>query len=474
MKTIFFLWCDYCRLMSNPKKWREASLLITIKFQIKKKKMKTKQTFLLQILAIAALTISCNTPNEPVNNSLTLSAEVSCTEAWLKLSANNVSLPKGITITRDGNNLFSFTLTTRDTTLYDSTLTPNKSYTYQALLSPLGGQSNKIVATTLDTTSHNFSWQMFTLGEADAGSSVLNDVAIVNDTLAYAVGEIYVNDSTGHPSPNAYNLAKWNGHTWQLFKIQFYTFCGQEHTGSYRANAVAVLNDTTVWIASNNSQIAVWNGNKQTEIMCLPVSVSKIWAANKNDVYTIGALGQIGHYTNGAWQKIESGTTLNINDIYGAYSNKTNKYEILTVASNILSSLDREIIQINNSQANIIDKKGVQGTLSSVWFKPNTKYYVGGGGIYEKNKLNESKWKNNPFDVTRYYTYKMRGLEVNDIAAVGGVGEVLHYNGEKWKSYIEEVGLSRGNYYSVTMKENLIIAVGYNSRQAAITIGWRK
>ena len=47
----------------------------------------------------------------------------------------------------------------------------------------------KLLLTTLDTTSHDFSWKTFTFG--GGGGSVLNDVAIVNDTLAYAVGEIY-------------------------------------------------------------------------------------------------------------------------------------------------------------------------------------------------------------------------------------------------------------------------------------------
>lgn len=458
--------------MSNPKKWREASLLITIKFQIKKKKMKTKQAFILQILAIAALVISCNSPNGPMNNSLTLSAEVSCTEAWLKLSANNVSLPKGVTLTRDGNSIFNFTLTTRDTTLYDSTLVPNKSYTYQALLSPLGGQSNKVVATTLDTTSHNFSWQMFTFGEQS--SSVLYDVAIINENDIWAVGEIYTKDSYTYDSLgnwiDPYNAIHWDGEKWGLKRIYY------NYNGSYLWSPIRTIfafNENDIWFGTNLH----WNGKTYEQPFSSVLtgwSVNKLFGTSSNDLYAVGNSGNIAHYNGTYWQKIESGTPLNINDIYGSYNNKTNKYEILAVASNILSSLDREIIQINNSQANVIDKEGVQGTLSSVWFKPNIKYYVGGGGIYVKNKLNESKWKNNPFDVTRYYTYKMRGVEVNDIAAVGGVGEVLHYNGKKWKSYIEEIGLSRGNYYSVTMKENLIIAVGYNSRQAAITIGWRK
>ena len=39
-------------------------------------------------------------------------------------------------------------------------------------------------------------------------------VTIVNDTLAYAVGEVFTIDSAGQESNPAYNLARWNGTSW--------------------------------------------------------------------------------------------------------------------------------------------------------------------------------------------------------------------------------------------------------------------
>jgi hypothetical protein len=57
-----------------------------------------------------------------------------------------------------------------------------------------------------DTTSHNFSWEITQLG--DGGGSSLYDVAIINDKLAYAVGEIRLKDSTGQWDPAIYNLVK--------------------------------------------------------------------------------------------------------------------------------------------------------------------------------------------------------------------------------------------------------------------------
>jgi len=68
---------------------------------------------------------------------------------------------------------------------------------------PLDNNNNQ------DTTSHNFTFQTFTFGEHS--SSVLYDVAIVNDSSIWAVGEIYLNDSLGQPDPIAYNSTHWDG-----------------------------------------------------------------------------------------------------------------------------------------------------------------------------------------------------------------------------------------------------------------------
>ena len=59
------------------------------------------------------------------------------------------------------------------------------------------------------------------------------------------------------------------------------------------------------------------------------------------------------------------------------------------------------------------------------------------------------------------------------IAATGGAGELLHYNGISWESYINQSGLTAGNYYGLNYKKDIIIVVGENNPQAVITIGKR-
>ena len=55
-------------------------------------------------------------------------------------------------------------------------------------------KSNELTVTTMDTTSHNFTWQSWTFG--DIGSSVLYDVAIINENNIWAVGEINIADTS--------------------------------------------------------------------------------------------------------------------------------------------------------------------------------------------------------------------------------------------------------------------------------------
>jgi hypothetical protein len=330
----------------------------------------------------------------------------------------------------------------------------------------------------MDTTSHNFAWDSPVL-LGGGSSSVLQDIQILSDTFAIAVGDVYLGSD-----PQSYGLAIWDGHQWSLRKVYAYTPEGyleniRPITGIYAFSA------TDIWLADGNA--FHWNG--QDSILTAywisgypgnpnPVlgpnqGVNKFWGTSSQNLYGCGVNGGLARFSGSTWTKLESGTSLNINDIFGDYGTETGQYEILCVASNIGESLDREVLIINGTNAQIISKEGIMGTLSSVWFKSDRKYYIAGGGIYEKNNLNNLRWKNGQFDVTTYYTSILRGNGLNDIAAAGGVGEVLHYDGVSWRSYFNETKLNYGNYNSVAIKNNLIIAVGVESPRAAVLIGKR-
>ena len=60
-----------------------------------------------------------------------------------------------------------------------------------------------------DTTSHSLEWHFDCVGEGLGGQFL--DVAVLNDSLAYAVGNFYENNSAGNLDPILYNVANGMG-----------------------------------------------------------------------------------------------------------------------------------------------------------------------------------------------------------------------------------------------------------------------
>jgi hypothetical protein len=154
------------------------------------------------------------------------------------------------------------------------------------------------ILTVADTTSHNFTWHLQTLGDFGSSSTIF-DVAIINDSLAYAVGEIYLQDSTGHIQPTPYNLAKWDGHTWQLER-RYYTVrllfpnSGGDPYLPASIRAVFAFSENDVWIAAGTVQH--WDGTQWQEMSGIAGDVfaggsTKIWGKSALDMYFAGYNG---------------------------------------------------------------------------------------------------------------------------------------------------------------------------------------
>ncbi len=376
-------------------------------------------------------------------------------------------------IRRDSVIVFSRFVLQKDTVITDTGLLPSHNYKYKAFRfkDSMKVDSSKLLSLmTMDTTSHNFTWEVDTLG--DGNSSALYDVLILNDTLVYATGGIYTKDSTGEFDPNTYNLVKWDGNKWELMRIQFLTFCGQSYVGSYPGSAIFGFSAQDVWIASG-SQIVRWNGETQSFPVCIPISVIKLWGENSNSMYAVGHGGGIAYYTNGTWRKIESGTTLDIQDIWGSTNPGTGQLEILAVAANPYSSYDRKILKLSGTIVSTLSDSNISWPLGGVWFMPSRHYYVVGSGIYEKKSLSDAQWMSHILDITTYYTNRIRGTDINNITFCGAYGDCYHFNGTSWYSFHNEVGLSNGQYLSLDVKGDLVFEVGSQNAQAVVARGKR-
>ncbi len=319
-----------------------------------------------------------------------------------------------------------------------------------------------------DTTSHDFAWSIDTLGNGN-----LYDVAVLNDRLAYAVGAIYARDSLGNWDPLPYNLFKWDGLQWKMIRV----------TVDYRGNQVTVplegvflLSATDIWLAGSipiHGDGNYWIGYDIQTILGTGSTVSRVWATPL-DVYFAGRSGNIIHFASGTWQKLLSGTTLDMHDIWGAKDPSTGQLQILCVASNWDPVSGSKLLSISGEIVEAIPIKGLSWAIWSTWFVPEKHYYVVGAGIGEKNTLNDSNWSVRASgEVTRYASSSVRGNGINDVTVVGSFGEVVHYNGVSWRRYFGDVPFPNGGYASVAVKGDLIIAVGSDSQDAIALVGRR-
>lgn len=61
--------------------------------------------------------------------------------------------------------------------------------------------------------------------------------------------------------------------------------------------------------------------------------MNKIWGSSSNDLYVVGNSGNIARYNGSSWTKIESGTTANINDIWGVIDQINNQQMVYVAVS---------------------------------------------------------------------------------------------------------------------------------------------
>jgi hypothetical protein len=437
--------------------------------------MKKHSQIILLGFCICALLLNLNckkdNPITPPDNTFALTVDdASCTEVYLSLKIGAAITSRTVILKRDTITLFTKTIEATETTITDTSLLPGHTYIYTASLLNSSTASSS-TAWTMDTTSHNIVWDTpVLLGDA---SSVLNDVAIINDTCIWAVGEIYSGGSIC-------NFTKWSRQQWDTMRISVkltYT-SSQIVTDQDPLKTIYAFNENDIWVVSNAGGVSHWNGS-QWAMLNIPFNqgpgaCNKMWGTSSSDMHFVGNNGRIIRYAGSSWTKIESGTTLPFQDIWG------NGGDVLAVASDKFGLGGKYLVQLSGSSATQLSTNIPTAiSFSSVWFVPNRKYYLVGNGIYTKRLLSDSVWKYDPIaNQIVNYQYSVRGTGLNDVIVVCEHGTIAHFNGVSWRIYSYGGQTSGDRLLSVCIKNNLIIAVGMRyidgfHDQALICIGRR-
>jgi hypothetical protein len=399
-------------------------------------------------------------PEEQPQVSLSLE-DVSCTEAWIKLITGNITLPVNVELLKDDSLNRTINLTTADTVLYIDSLLPNQTYSFHTIIQP-SSHTNKatsapISVTTLDTTTHNFNWQIYLFGEHS--HSIIRDIAIIDENNIWAVGEIYMLDTLGQPDPKPYNLAQWNGNNWELTQIPFVYQGSSSYSPIY---SIFVIDESDIWLGIGS--MIHWDGNGFQSVKIpdtiFPSLANRIWGISDNNLYVVGNNGNITHYSGGVWSKEESGTNVNLVDIWRSsdgtiwtcgYSNDFNTTALLRD-----TGTGWEKVYEGNS---IEHNNGYQiGPITGVWGTNEFRIYMmNRQGLYTQANNNELYLRKEIAEFS-HFGYGVDGTDDNNIFNCGEEF-VGHWNGFSYKE-CPEIYRDFRIFYSVRANGHTVCAGG--------------
>jgi hypothetical protein len=420
------------------------------------------------LLTFTLLFFFCEKSTAPINNpQLKLKAGyVLVTEADIILQTTNIETNTQYQLFRDDSLISNGNLTQADITITDTLLFPAHNYTYKAQLikdDKAVAYSQQIQISTMDTTSHKFQWEMIEI-PSPYGSGALNDVAIVNDNDIWAVGEIYA-DSVQPWIP--YNAVHWDGFQWELKRI-FVDYRGQPSLAPL--HGVFCLPTNQIIFSSGLPYLPQGNEWKLYHLWDMGIldsndgSVYKIWGTSLDNLYFAGLKGTIVHYDGQSWQKLESGTNLPIQDIWGSVDPVSGEQYLLAPAS-LKYNWEVPVLLKINPDGYSKEFLTVYNLLHSVWFKTPQKVYLCGGGVHYRRNNTWTRVGGLP----EIFTNRIRGNDENDIWVVGDFGIALHYNGMTWREY-PELRRYNGNWEDLAVKENLTVAVGWKGSDGMIAV----
>jgi hypothetical protein len=429
--------------------------------------------FLISYFFFLVSFFSCEKTTAPLNKlQLTLSAEyVGVTEADLRLQTKNNEANTQYQLFRDDSLISDGALIQAETLISDTLLLPAHHYSYQAFLikdEKQIAQSEEQQVTTLDTTSHDFNWDILTIG---IYPSRLYDVAIINENDIWAVGEIYA-DST-QPSFR-YNAVHWEGAQWRLQRI---TVRFRDSDITPPGEGIFVFSNSDIWVTLGGAP-AHWDGSNWTLYHLWDMGVltqndggvTRIWGSLPDNVYFAGRGGTIVHYNGGSWQKLENpagagGTEVDLLDVWGSPDGRVvwacGYTDYVGTVLLKISGNSVEKVYDDNDYWFITRQDSLSGVLTSLWTdNPNILFLISPNGMYRAPAVTRGQadrlWYNNGH--VPGFPYRLRGTAVNDMIVVGDYRTIVHYNGYSWRYYDELNSIAR--LRSVDVRDNLVVAVG--------------
>lgn len=351
-----------------------------------------------------------------------------------------------------------FNIKIRDTIIVDDNegmgLQLNSIYNYYAIrIDTVGARkdsSNLLEVKTLDTTSFNYTWEEYTIGDNGSG---LYGIWGTDANNVYAVGEIHLNGKI-------YGALHYDGVSW----------IPMDSTGGY---SVWGFGPNDIWVAGGSvfhydglrwkqlDSYAIGNQRFPLDtVFFYNTNYRGIWGANRNDVYFTSSLGRVVHWNGAKAELVFSRSGETLRDIDG-YS----KDFIVAVGVDFLPpSLTiyydgqtwKDLQNINNDYA-----------INSVSIVNPKHIYFGGDGIFEWKQTGFSKIVSTGYEVWDIAYNKQTG----EIVACGVLDGIHIFNGTTWKSFKKQITTDNSSFRGIFLQPTRIFCVGSSNSKAKIIIG---
>lgn len=326
-----------------------------------------------------------------------------------------------------------------------------------------------------DTTSHNFVWEIDTLGINGFVGSRLMDVSIIDENNIWAVGEIIISDDIQERC----NVAHWDGSTWQLLRVTappYNVYSDQD--------CIFTFAHDNIWIGV--TEPLHWDGsNWETFHSTYPHGMgwmNAIWGSSPSDIYFIHDQGNVVFYNGEDFTSTPTGTTIRLRDIAGSpYSEKVFIVGWDDSGENIALEGNNEGWSEIYYNENYNPTDSTYGRLSSVDVIADTAYFSTVAGLWKYNYITEQSIlipaSDINFDDKRYIDIAHNSS--NDIMFLSAWYTFNHFNGSTWE--LDEFVLDMFGEWSVygraiDMMDDFVVAVGkdYNTGYAVIARGYRR
>ena len=307
-----------------------------------------------------------------------------------------------------------------------------------------------------DTTSHNFTWQIYPLGEL---ASALWDVTLLEYDKFLVSGNIAGPQSS---EGNTYNVVEFDNYDWKYRRIPSKLFDGQ--WGFPAILAIFGFNRNNIWGFTDAGayvklQDTTWTSEYVDE---RKGSIYSIWGPSPNQVYFAGTNGNITRLLNNEWQLLSTTTEVNLLDIWG---NKNG--DELWACGHEGDYSKSALMRVNGDQAEIVwqfpdgnSNYPYESYLNSLYFKNDHEILLTGNkSIYNHNIKTDVATK---LEVQlSSFPLQVKGSAENNIFVSGSDGMVLHYNGSTWMEY---TNLRNLNYRlrAISCLKDQVVILGYD------------